>query len=377
MGAGDDMKKILALVCVLAGCSKSTPPAPKPTPMAAAPIPMGGDIANFSNDAAVVGIQSNPIAPPDAGGTSILYTASNSLTWAIQGGSEVFGDGSDGVATFDGSATPLGSVLSAGNYTILRNVYYSSVNVHTGVTVSVATAAPPVITGSGYGIFCNGNFINNGIVSAAGGTTTTATGGKGFAHGSVGNYFGGANGGNGSTGSGAAGVSFSATAYGGAGGAGGAGGTGAAGAGGSVVLPSNASFPRTAAFGILGYTVDTNITAPFWVQYNGGAGGGGGGGDGANSGGGGGGGGGILEVTAASLSGTGSFTSAGGKGANSAAAGNTGGGGGGGGGVTVVYFGTSSYTGTFSAAGGAGGTAHGTGSAGTAGTAGTLIDTGL
>lgn len=384
---GQRMGARLVLIALLlaAGCARSTDssdsgaiPVVSPSPRAPAPIPLGGDLALFSQDAAVVGIQQNPLGAPDSGGTSILYTASNTLTWAVQGGSEVYGDGSDGVASFDGSATPTGSVLSGGNYTISRNVYYSSVNVHTGVTVSVGTTVPPTSTGSGYGIFCSGNFINNGTVSAAGGNApSTAAGGKGFSHLSVGSYMGGANGVPGSTGAAGSGGVVATTGFGGAGGAGGAGGTGAGGAGGTVTAPATTSFPRAASAAILGYTTDNISSSQVFTQFFGGAGGGGGGGDGTNSGGAGGGGGGVLVATMASLSGNGSFTSAGGAGFNGAAAGNTGGGGGGGGGVTMVYYGTSAFTGTFSAAGGAGGALHGTGVAGTAGSAGVLIDTGL
>jgi len=146
---------------------------PGVAPRAPAPVPVGGDIAGWSQDAAVVGLQRNPLAAPDGGGTTILYTAGGALTWATPGGSVVFGDGSDGVALFDGTTTPVGSTLTSGNYTINRNVYYSAVTVNVGVTVSLATAVPPAGSASGYAIFCNGTLTNSGVISAAGGSATS------------------------------------------------------------------------------------------------------------------------------------------------------------------------------------------------------------
>src|ERR1051326_1178856 len=84
----------------------------------------------------------------------------------------MFGDGSDGVANFDGSATPNGANKdSSTQYTLTRSVFYTDMTVAGTVTVKTA----------GYKIFCSGTLSNSGAINNAG-----TAGGAGGASGTAG-----------------------------------------------------------------------------------------------------------------------------------------------------------------------------------------------
>ena len=96
-----------------------------------------------------------------------------------------FGDGSDGVANFNGTLTPAGSSAPSGSaYTLLRSVFYSSVTVTTGISVRTA----------GYKMFCSGVLKNSGKIHNDGNSTTVISGAAGLAAAELGGSFAGANG---------------------------------------------------------------------------------------------------------------------------------------------------------------------------------------
>src|SRR5688572_23764771 len=200
----------------------------------------------------------------------------------------MFGDGSDGVANFDGSATPSGATKNSSTlYTLNRSVFYTNMTV--SATVKVVTA--------GYKIFCTGTLLINstGVVSNAGVTALNASGSTGTSGGAAiaaaelgGSGAGGA-GPNGSAGAGNTGTNGSSvsTAMGGAGGNAGAGGSGSGGGAGAAGTGGAISSSRP--FKALNHHLISGVSL-----ITGGAGGGGGGsgaGNGSSSGGGGGGGG--------------------------------------------------------------------------------------
>ena len=140
----------------------------------------------------------------------------------------MFGDGSDGAITFDGTTTVLGLVPSSLTYTLNRSIFCSSITVNGTVIIKTA----------GFKIFCTGTLTNNGTISnqggagGAGGASTGGTAGTagiavpagdlgGSGAGGLGGLGATGNGGNGAAGTG---VSFSMGNSGGAGGPSGAGG---------------------------------------------------------------------------------------------------------------------------------------------------------
>lgn len=330
-----------------------------------------------------------------------------------------FGDGNDGAVTI-GSDTSLS-----------RDMYYSSLTVSGGFTLTTA----------GFAIYCNGTTNVLGTISTIGGVgangtnavgTTAGSGGAGGAATASGRLTGskaGTGGGAGGTGRGAsagsgnagtvgtagtAGVAVSLGAAGKAGvsgGAGGAGGNaggaggagGAAGAAGAVALTRPVLSPMLAT----GYELQFAGTVAAYAPGGGTAGSGGGGSGGLsgntdNSGGGGGGaggggGGGVMLLRTKTLAGNGTITAAGGVGGNggngAAGSGSTdqaGGGGGGGagsggsGGIIILSYNSSTFSGTLSVAGGAAGSVGtggaaggGGGSPGVSGTAGNAGNAGV
>lgn len=322
-------------------------------------------------------------------------TANNStLTF-----NDVFGDGSDGAATI------------SSNTTLTRDVFYTTLTVNSGFTLTTA----------GYRIFCNTSATVNGTIDRSGTTGTVGNNASGVSGGTAGaagsgltagslagsatpsastNGANGAGGGN-TDGTQAGGPSAAAAetnlikATGTSGVAGGKGGnsntnTGGASRAGAAATTGTQSVtnPKTSALGTL--MIDTASTYAQLKSNNatsGSAGGSSGatGTGGSNSGGGGGGGGagsngGILVLAAPTItiSATGVIQAkggAGGNGGNGAASTQTndGGGGGGGGGsggsggVVVLIYKTLSNSGTISVAGGAGGTGGTGGAAGGAG----------
>ena len=274
----------------------------------------------------------------------------------------VFGDGSDGSVTLDGTTTFNGfSSLAGSTYTLTRDVYATNLTINNTVILKPA----------GYRIFCQGTFTDNV------GSTVTVFGGAGNANGTAGTGGGsqgsvgnGKSGGAGNTGAGTAGNNTNCAGY-GTGGAGGTGSSGASGTGGTSGATGNTWFkpPAGALSGVVFVTgTSTGIT--------GGPGGGGGGGDGTNKGGGGGGGGGVIVIFAWAIVHNGTYTATGGNGGTPATTtGGCGGGGGGSGGLILTYsLSAPTGSGTSSVAGGALGSGVGTGTAGGAGATGTILN---
>ncbi len=299
---------------------------------------------------------------------------------APAGGLAVFGDGSDGTVTFDGTTTILGIVpnpnsASVGVYTLARDIFLAN--------GSALNSGISIIT-NGFRIFCAGTFTNNGTIkwngnNASGATAGTATSNaNGSINISTNASAPGTAGGNGSTsGAGSTGA-VGTNNNGGMGGNGGVGGAGA-GAGGAAgtitAVTATHSAPRWSPLSPL-MAVLASSGAP--ATFQGGGGGGGGSGDGTHAGGGGGSGGGMVMVSVKVFAGTGSITATGGNGANAVALGtNSGGGAGGGGGVVIVVSSSVSAGAisgqTITAAGGTHGTKLGTGSDGNDGSPGTVI----
>lgn len=270
----------------------------------------------------------------------------------LRGASVLFGDGSDGNATLDGSTTVLGMVPSGGVYTQTRDMFYDSLTINSGVVLKPAgtrvfgrtqIVGPGKISGTGKpGVLGVAGTSVAGVTlptNCAGGTTVPESGlvvPRGY------------------TGTGGNGGSSSA-----------AGGS----AGGSV-----GSFPP-AADGDLGLALLAIWAATMGngqLKILGGRTGGGGGGAGAPGVGGwsqgaGGASGRYLVVSAAVLAANLTIENNGGKGGDAVAgAGNffAGGGGGGSGGYSVIVRGSVASAPTCTATGGAIGAAAGAGSTG-------------
>lgn len=282
----------------------------------------------------------------------------------------VYGDGSDGAQTFDGTTTILGIVPSPnsavnGVYTLTRDIYLTSSTLNSGISIVTA----------GYRVFCQGTFTNNGTILWNGGAGAAGgSAGGSVSGGSITNQSSGAGGAGGAT-TGSPGTSESTRAMGGAGGVGGTGTSGAGGSGGTVSAPStgSGSLPRFAPLAVLGVTYSNAAT---YATLGLSGGGGGGGGDGT-AGAGGGAGGGVVILLVKTFAGTGAIQARGGAG-GTPAAGNRGGGGGGGGGVVIVISASvvaGAITGqTIDAAGGAKGLPSGSGTNNAAaGNSGTVI----
>jgi hypothetical protein len=336
-------------------------------------------------------------------GYILTSDASGVGTWqaAASGGgsSGLFGDGSDGNRTLDGSTAILGMVPSGNIYTATRDLYFDNLTINTGITLKP----------SGYRIFVRGTLTVNGKIDGDGdagnngnngpGGWTVNPGGAGvtmpdgYLKGSVLTGSGG-NGGLGDHGSGgidgSPGLNGTNTANslgsnaGGTAGAGGYGGIlvgnpshghpGAAGTGGTVTGPNVALIADWHLVTLLdisttGSTVkfDNSASAP-----GGGGGAGGTAGSGQGNGGGSGGAGGcsgrIVAIYAKNIiiSATGSISANGGKGGNGGdgggagaqqwTAGGGGGAGGGNGGVIICVYNTLSNSGSITVNAGAGGT---------------------
>jgi hypothetical protein len=329
-----------------------------------------------------------------------------------------FGDGSDGVVTI------------SGNTTLTSDVYYDSLTVNSGITLTTA----------GYRVFVKDTLTNNGTIAwkgndgsngVDGGVTSIQAKGAGGAGGAAlaagfftagedgkaggdggdGSTFNNSNDQNGTAGTAGDAVSLAVGSSGVAGTSGGTGGAsggnpgspgGAASAAGTATPPANNIRSLAELIVFRDYS-----TSPIGQLNNSAGSGGGGGGGGAESwtltaGGGGGGGagsgstGGTMLILAAKIdnTATGTITAVGGDGGNGGAGGvghASGGGGGGGGsagsggsgGVMLLVYKTLTNGGTITVAGGAVGTAGAAGSGtggggnGTAGSAGNAGTTGI
>ena len=288
---------------------------------------------------------------PAGGNLTIAATATAAPSW-------IYGDGSDGAATCDGSATPAGTSKSGSDYTLTRDVYWSSLAMSTGTTLKTAgfrafVNGTGTLTGTAH-IHADGFAAAGGAPGAGGGwDIQNAVPGAGA---TLGGGRGGANGG--ST------LSTIINSMGGAGGAGDSGGPF------GVTRPvTSLGSPHEIIAATRGWLAGVNsssggaVTAQGPTILVGGNGGGGGANGGAN--GDGGGGGGVVVVCIKTLAGAGKISADGGAG--QAGAPNCGGGGGGGF-VVWVTRDTTGWSGTVTAAGGAG-----SGNTSTAGSAGTVI----
>jgi hypothetical protein len=311
-----------------------------------------------------------------------------------------FGDGSDGAATLDGTATYPWAELIGSVYYLEQPVYLTSLTINSGITLETES----------YSVFVNGMLANSGTIDSSGlPGGNGGVGGQGIAGlaglgpGAPGNTYTqnasqdlgwgatGAAGAAGSTIAGAQGTSsfnyssnFPLNAN---GGAAGAGGNGTGGIGGIAVPITLATGPSAIRFvkltnNLLSFNTFSTTVLPLFggIPGNGGS---SGGGDGTNNGGAGGGGGaagGVIAIFAYQFNNMGTINANGGNGGNGESPavfiGGIGGGGGGGGGAGgLIYIVSSDYisTGTISAIGGNGGSegaGQGTGTSGTAGSSG-------
>jgi hypothetical protein len=264
----------------------------------------------------------------------------------------VYGDGSDGAVTFDGTTTIAGfSAPIANTYFAQRDTFFTNVTINNGVTIflnSFRFFVNGTLTGIGTAAIGVGGVLNAAVA------TSTVAGCQGGAAPTTGN--------------GAASAQLTSSL----GGASGAGGAGSGHTGGAAVTPTAPSAVsgsvRALPWAVLGGFLSASVG---FTPVTGGQAGGTGGGDGTNSGAAAGFGGGVCVVVAKIIAGSLTVAAFGGTG-NSATAGNTGGGGGGGGGVVIIVSNTPAVP-TVNVSGGSGGAGHGTGAAGSAGSAGTAI----
>lgn len=133
------------------------------------------------------GSGSTLVAVQSAGGaTSVVFEStgwrvSDAITSGATGagvtstgvvtGTNVYGDGSDGTATCDGTTSVSGMALSGGRYTLTRDCYFANLTITVGVSVD----------GGGFRLFVRDTLLNNGHFGvdggdAAGGTTTGTPG---------------------------------------------------------------------------------------------------------------------------------------------------------------------------------------------------------
>lgn len=312
-------------------------------------------------------------------------------------GINYFGDGSDGNIALDGTTTfNAFSALSAGVYTLSRDVYFADCTITS--TAKIAT--------NGFRVFVAGTLDLSASQSGAivyrnggnGGSTAGQTAGTNSPFGGSGGTImsGTANGGNGASGAagnGGTGLSGTAISSGYSGGSGGAGGAGGLGSGGTAGVGGAGVSAAASRFVFKFIDIDFRRFAQgsaSLTTINGGAGGGGGGAGGgstslnAGGGGAGGGGAGIVFIAARRLV-RGSISNVihanagnGGNGGAAQAASNAGGGGGGaggGGGLCYIIVGVVSGTGPMTVSanggnGGNGGTHVGTGIDGSGGAGG-------
>lgn len=267
----------------------------------------------------------------------------------------LFGDGSDGALSFDGSTAVLGITPSSSIYTLDKNVHATTISFGNGVEVKtngfmmMSTGLASVPGGAAAKVTSNGNAgsgTTGGASRAAGYLPASVAGGNGGAS-SYGLPTNGAN-------SGRAPGTDSALFKGGDGGSSGFGSPGDGGhsVGGTITLAGSSADVHEAFSAMHPLLAFTN-------GFTAGSGGGGGRGGFSGAGGAGGASGGYNAIAFRTWSGNLTLEAKGGAGANGATGHDGGGGGGGGGGV--VAFATESLTApTISVAGGAPGTGGGT-----------------
>jgi hypothetical protein len=273
----------------------------------------------------------------------------------------IYGDGSDGTVTFDGTTTILGMAPAANIYTLTRDVFFAAATINNGITLETA----------GFRIFCAGTLTNNGTIRrfiVAPTITPTPTQAATSVTTGTANSQGGV--------AGSAGATNTPNSLGGPGGAGAtaSGGTpGAPGAGGTVVTSAAAG---GSLHWLMQAVLPLLLSGTSNMRPGGGAGGGGSGGDGTAGGVAGGNGGVSVVIVARLIAGVGAIQARGAAGAPGQAT-FVGGGGGGGGGFVVIVSGSVAANAvpgqTIDAAGGPGGSGAGFGPNGTAGSAGNVF----
>ncbi|GAA2150992.1 hypothetical protein GCM10009760_45910 [Kitasatospora kazusensis] len=293
---------------------------------------------------------------------SCFFSDDNGSTVYGQGGTSagggfgVYGDGSDGPAVLDGTATYPSFLGKSGSYYwLLRDVYLSSLAVAPGITLQLGGGDTPP-----FRLFCSGLVS----IAATGGVAVYTNSSAAKAAG--GSLLPGAWGPAGGTGAGAAGANVLGQSgkSAGQGGAAKSGAT-AGGAAGVSSLPAGYSLPRALPWAAQMAAFGPNVTGTTQF-FPGGASGGAGAGDGSAAGGAGGAGGSPLFIAACNLVNNGSIISYGGRG-GAAAGGNAGGGGGGQGGPLMLVHSSYSGSGAVASTGGPGGAGAGSGASGTAG----------
>lgn len=293
------------------------------------------------------------------------YTAASALLTPAESpiAITIYGSGQDGIANFNGVNVFAFASLVGSVYTLTRDVFLSSADVQTGITLQ----------SGGFKIFVSDTMEIHpgGIVAADGKDAALGVAGASSALGTLGIGTAGGNGranNTGLPGTAQSNTLGDATAAGGPGGAGGANAGGLGGTYTPTFVNGGANFLTPLLTGFLFSQTSGGNQAQSSI-IGGGAGGGGGGSDNAGvTGGGGGGGGGVLVLHALRLINNGIIRAKGGKGADaSGAGGNAGGGGGGAGGVVLNLSRYRSGSGVVQAPGGLGGAKIGTGVVGTPG----------
>jgi hypothetical protein len=278
----------------------------------------------------------------------VLGVSGGLPAWVTPNYGGLFGDGSSGAVTLDGTVTVPWAAKAGSTYTMNSDCFCTSLTINSTV----------ILIPNGYRIFCQGTVTNNGTVRVLGINATSSAGAASGASGTIRGGISGGAGGSAAAGTAGAGGGAPGTATSGSGGAGSA----TAGGAGGASSTTNTSFYRTAGPLLTGiYNIFGSV-----VSLTGGPGAGGGGGDGVNSGGGGGGGGGTVVIAAWSVVNNGTISVAGGNGFTPVT-GNCGGGGSGSGGLIWILTLTAWTAGTTVITAGTPGSGVGTGAAGTAG----------
>ena len=86
-----------------------------------------------------------------------------------EGGNTIFGEGGDGSATFDGTATVISLAPTSNVYKLVKDIYCTDLTVNSGITLFT----------NGFRIFVNGTFTNNGTVGMPAAVTHSVADGSG------------------------------------------------------------------------------------------------------------------------------------------------------------------------------------------------------
>jgi hypothetical protein len=298
-------------------------------------------------------------------GELFIKTGVSDTSWVLVAtGSAVgfnFGDGSDGALVFDGVATVLGLVPVASLYTLLRDIFATTIAVSAGVN----------ILSNGFRVYAKTSITGPGTIERIGNPGGVTFGGSGFTSRTLpGSASGGAE-----NAAGLAGGVNAPRGYTGVGGHGGIG-TGGGGLGGTTgaTIPAATGDIRTAveAMEAVCFSASTGITGVGSSAPGGG--GGQSGGFSGSEGGGGGAGGGYVAVASPLIAGGLTVSAKGGTGGPGSAFGGFFGSGGGGGAGGIVVVVTNGALPAIDVSGGVGGTGSGgTSTAGLAGSAGLAI----